>query len=150
MRTDINKIDDITPEMELNDRLYEELQDEFDNFLIDFYCNDYDYEDDDEISYDFEDLYFMRRVLSTLRNHDLPLKAAIGLFFFREKFEIINSIRKECLPDEDSDTEMFEFILELGYRCYDLIYLPEKTEEEMYELVKGYREFREELMKRYD
>lgn len=28
MRTDINKIDDITPEMELNDRLYEELQDE--------------------------------------------------------------------------------------------------------------------------
>lgn len=84
MRTDINKIDDITPEMELNDRLYEELQDEFDNFVIDFYCNDYDYEDDDEISYDFEDLYFMRRVLSTLRNHDLPLKAAIGLFFFRE------------------------------------------------------------------
>ena len=45
---------------------------------------------------------------------------------------------------------MFEFILELGYRFYDLIYIPGKTENEMYELVKGFRDFNKEVLKKYD
>ena len=38
---------------------------------------------------------------------------------------------------------MFEFILELGYRFYDLIYIPGKTENEMYELVRSFRNFKQ-------
>ena len=143
MRTDINKIDDITPEMKLNDILYKEMQEELNNLVLYFYFDDYDYDEESDIIFDFEDLYFARRVLSVIKNHDLPFKAAIGLYFFDDRLETINDFREDFLPDEDSDAEMFEFILELGYRFYDLIYIPGKTENEMYELVRCFRNFKQ-------
>ena len=150
MRTDINKIDDITPEMKLNDILYKEMQEELNDLVLYFYFDNYDYDEESDIIFDFEDLYFARRILSVIKNHDLPFKAAIGLYFFNDRLETINDFREDFLIDEDSDTEMFEFILELGYRFYDLIYIPGKTENEMYELVKGFRDFNEEVLKKYD
>ena len=42
MRTDINKIDDITPEMKLNDILYKEMQDELNDLVLYFYFDNYD------------------------------------------------------------------------------------------------------------
>ena len=150
MRTDINKIDDITPEMKLNDILYKEMQEEFNDLVLYFYFDNYDYDEESDIIFDFEDLYFARRILSVIKNHDLPFKAAIGLYFFNDRLETINDFREDFLLDEDSDTEMFEFILELGYRFYDLIYISGKTENEMYELVKGFRDFNEEVLKKYD
>jgi hypothetical protein len=143
MRTDINKIDDITPEMKLNDILYKEMQEELNDLVLYFYFDDYDYDEESDIIFDFEDLYFARRVLSVIKNHDLPFKAAIGLYFFDDRLETINDFREDFLPDEDSDAEMFEFILELGYRFYDLIYIPGKTENEMYELVRCFRNFKQ-------
>ena len=143
MRTDINKIDDITPEMKLNDILYKEMQEELNDLVLYFYFDDYDYDEESDIIFDFEDLYFARRVLSVIKNHDLPFKAAIGLYFFDNRLETINDFREDFLPDEDSDAEMFEFILELGYRFYDLIYIPGKTENEMYELVRCFRNFKQ-------
>ena len=143
MRTDINKIDDITPEMKLNDILYKEMQEELNDLVLFFYFDDYDYDEESDIIFDFEDLYFARRVLSVIKNHDLPFKAAIGLYFFDDRHETINDFREDFLPDEDSDAEMFEFILELGYRFYDLIYIPGKTENEMYELVRCFRNFKQ-------
>ena len=143
MRTDINKIDDITPEMKLNDILYKEMQEELNDLVLYFYFDDYDYDEESDIIFDFEDLYFARRVLSVIKNHDLPFKAAIGLYFFDDRLETINDFREDFLPDEDSDAEMFEFILELGYRFYDLIYIPGKTENEMYELVRCFRDFKQ-------
>lgn len=150
MRTDINKIDDITPEMKPNDILYKEMQEELNDLVLYFYFDNYDYDEESDIIFDFEDLYFARRILSVIKNHDLPLKAAIGLYFFNDRLETINDFHEDFLLDEDSDTEMFEFILELGYRFYDLIYIPGKTENEMYELVKGFRDFNEEVLKKYD
>ena len=150
MRTDINKIDDITPEMKLNDILYKEMQEELNDLVLYFYFDNYDYDEESDIIFDFEDLYFARRILSVIKNHDLPFKAAIGLYFFNDRLETINDFREDFLLDEDSDTEMFEFILELGYRFYDLIYILGKTENEMYELVKGFRDFNEEVLKKYD
>ncbi len=150
MRTDINKIDDITPEMKLNDILYKEMQEELNDLVLYFYFDNYDYDEESDIIFDFEDLYFARRILSVIKNHDLPFKAAIGLYFFNDRFETINDFREDFLLDEDSDTEMFEFILKLGYRFYDLIYIPGKTENEMYELVKCFRDFNEEVLKKYD
>ena len=143
MRTDINKIDDITPEMKLNDILYKEMQEELNDLVLFFYFDDYDYDEESDIIFDFEDLYFARRVLSVIKNHDLPFKAAIGLYFFDDRLETINDFREDFLPDEYSDAEMFEFILELGYRFYDLIYIPGKTENEMYELVRCFRNFKQ-------
>lgn len=143
MRTDINKIDDITPEMKLNDILYKEMQEELNDLVLYFYFDNYDYDEESDIIFDFEDLYFARRVLSVIKNHDLPFKAAIGLYFFDDRLETINDFREDFLPDEDSDAEMFEFILELGYRFYDLIYIPGKTENEMYELVRCFRNFKQ-------
>jgi hypothetical protein len=150
MRTDINKIDDITPEMKLNDILYKEMQEELNDLVLYFYFDDYDYDEESDIIFDFEDLYFARRVLSVIKNHDLPFKAAIGLYFFDDRLETINDFREDFLPDEDSDAEMFEFILELGYRFYDLIYIPGKTENEMYELVRSFRNFKQGGAEKHD
>ena len=150
MRTDINKIDDITPEMKLNDILYKEMQEELNDLVLYFYFDDYDYDEESNIIFDFEDLYFARRVLSVIKNHDLPFKAAIGLYFFDDRLETINDFREDFLLDEDSDTEMFEFILELGYRFYDLIYIPGKAENEMYELVRSFRNFKQGGAEKYD
>ena len=150
MRIDINRIDDVTPEMRLNDILFEEMWDEFENRVIDYYCNDYDYERDNELIYDFEVLSEMYRILMIIKNHDIPFKAAIGLFFLDSRLKTLNTICEDYLADEKSDPELFASIIEAGYRFYDEIRIPGMTEMETFEAIESYREFREEMLKKYD
>jgi hypothetical protein len=147
MRTDINRVDSISKEMKLNDKLYEQMKNELDDLILDYYFSDYEYGENEEVIYGFETLYFFRRILSVISNRDLPFKAALGLYFFRDRLKIINNFREYYLPDEDSDSEMLEFVLELGYRFYDLIYIPGMTEDEMLDLVEECREYRKEASK---
>ena len=147
MRTDINRVDSISKEMKLNDKLFEQMKDELDDLILDYYFSDYEYGENEEVIYGFETLYFFRRILSVISNRDLPFKAALGLYFFRDRLKTINNFREYYLPDEDSDSEMLEFVLELGYRFYDLIFIPGMTEDEMLDLVEECREYRKEASK---
>lgn len=114
MRTDMKKTNEVTEEMRLNDRLYNEMREELDREI------EYIAEFDPELLYDeFEMLYFWRRVLSVLENHDLPIKCAVGLSFLSDKLEVLSSLRDLYISDEDSDAEIFKYILEIGYKAYD-------------------------------
>ena len=88
MRTDLNKISKVTKEMRLNDKLYNDMKKELDDFIIEYYFNDYDFDDEDLI-YDFETLYFMRRILSVIEKHDLPFNAVVGLSIMKNRLKII-------------------------------------------------------------
>ena len=148
MRTDIIKVTDITVEEELNDRLYNKMQAELNSRIFDYYCDFYDYEEAALIT-DFEKLYFMRRILSVLRNHDLPLKPAIGLYAFNSRLDIIELYREDYLDDEDSDIELFDFLIELGYRFYDIISEPGDSKETVLEKVETYHNIEEEVFEAY-
>ena len=114
MRTDIERIDEMTEEMRLNDRLYNEMCEELDREI------EYIAEFEPELIYDeFEKLYFWRRVLSVLENHDLPIKCAVGLSFLSNRLEVLSSLRDLYIADEDSEAEIFKYILEIGYKAYD-------------------------------
>lgn len=114
MRTDIERIDEVTEEMRLNDRLYNEMREELDREI------EYIAELEPELLFDeFETLYFWRRVLSVLENHDLPFKCAVGLSFFSDKLEVLSELRELYIADEDSEAEIFKYILEIGYKAYD-------------------------------
>ena len=114
MRTDIERIDEVTEEMRLNDRLYNEMREELDREI------EYIAELEPELLFDeFETLYFWRRVLSVLENHDLPFKCAVGLSFFSDKLEVLSELRESYIADEDSEAEIFKYILEIGYKAYD-------------------------------
>jgi len=134
MRTDLNRISKVTKEMRLNDKLYNDMKKELDDFIIEYYFNDYDFDDEDLI-YDFETLYFMRRILSVIEKHDLPFNAVVGLSIMKNRLKIINEFRDMFLPDEDSDTEMYEFILELGYRFYDITHGLGISDDELYDIL---------------
>lgn len=41
MRTDINRVDSISKEMKLNDKLYEQMKNELDDLILDYYFSDY-------------------------------------------------------------------------------------------------------------
>ena len=114
MRTDIDRINEVTEEMRLNDRLYNEMREELDReikYIVEF--------EPDLLFDEFETLYFWRRVLSVLENHDLPFKCAVGLSFFSDKLEMLSSLRDSYIADEDSEAEIFKYILEIGYKAYD-------------------------------
>lgn len=114
MRTDIDRINEVTEEMRLNDRLYNEMREELDReikYIVEF--------EPDLLFDEFETLYFWRRVLSVLENHDLPFKCAVGLSFFGDKLEMLSSLRDSYIADEDSEAEIFKYILEIGYKAYD-------------------------------
>ena len=135
MRNDIKKIDNVTKEMEVNNKLYYEMLKEFYDCLDDYYY----YADEDDMMDDFETLYFKRRVLSVMEKHDIPFRAAIGLFFHKNRLALLNMYKDEYIEDDGSDVEIFAFILELGYRFYDLISYLGNSEEKVYEMVKLHR-----------
>ncbi len=139
MRNDIRKIDNITNEMEVNNKLYYDMLEEFYEGLDDYFYA----ADEDDIMDDFETLYFKRRILSVMERHDIPFRAAIGLFFHGKRLALLNMYREEYLDDEDSDTDIYKFILELGYRFYDLISYLGDNEDKVYGMVKKYRELEE-------
>ena len=41
LRTDINRVDSISKEMKLNDKLYEQMKNELDDLILDYYFSDY-------------------------------------------------------------------------------------------------------------
>ena len=139
MRNDIKRIDNVTKEMEVNNKLYYEMLKEFYDCLDDYYY----FTDEDDMMDDFETLYFKRRVLSVMEKHDIPFRAAIGLFFHRNRLALLNMYKDEYIEDDGSDVEIFAFILELGYRFYDLISYLGDSEDKVYEMVKRYREMDE-------
>ena len=143
MRNDIRKIDNITNEMEVNNKLYYDMLDEFYEGLDDYFYA----ADEDDIMDDFETLYFKRRVLSVMEKHDIPFRAAIGLFFHKNRLALLNMYKDEYIEDDCSDVEIFAFILELGYRFYDLISYLGDNEDKVYEIVKKYRELEEKEQK---
>ena len=136
MRTDINKIDKVTEEMRLNDIVFSEMMDELDREI-----ESISEHTPGSLPCRFESLYFKRRIISVLANHDLPFKCAIGLYFMDNKLELLDAFHEEYIADEDTESEIFKYILEFGYQLYDGIACVGETVEEVYENVKHYREF---------
>lgn len=114
MKNDVRKVEELSTEMRVNDLLYSIIFDELDEMIYD--C--------ENLADEFEMLYFGQRVLSVLENNDMPLRAAVGLF---DNIDIIESLyedKEEYIGDSDSDTDIWNYILEHGYRHYDEIVLP--------------------------
>ncbi len=104
----------MTEEIKLHDRLYDEMREELDREI------EYIAEIEPELLYnEFEMLYFWRRVLSVLRNHDMPMRCAVGLSHWSNRLLMLSTLRDSYIADEDSDAEIFKYILEIGYKAYD-------------------------------
>ena len=130
MRTDIHRVKQITKEMRINDLLYDKLKEEYDCYVSGLRCLDMSH-----ISEAMELLYFHRRILSVLSAHDLPLRSAVGLFSLESRLMKIEARREQYIGDSDTDTDVYYFLMELGYRIYDLITPIGTTVNEMYEKV---------------
>ncbi len=143
MRNDIKKIDNITKEMEVNNSLYYEMYDELIDNVFDYYFSG----NDDNLIEDFEILYFKRRILSVMENNDIPFRAAIGLFFHKNRLDLLCKYRDDYIEDEDSDTDIYKYILEIGYQFYERIMYLGADEYEIYEEIKFRRKMEEEELK---
>lgn len=100
--------------MRVNDLLYNIIFDELDEMIYD--C--------ENLTDEFTMLYFGQRVLSVLENNDMPLRAAVGLFDNVDIIESLYEDKDEYIGDSDSDTDIWNYILDHGYRHYDEIVLP--------------------------
>lgn len=130
MRTDIQRVKQITKEMKINDLLYNEMKHEYD-INVSALCR----VDPIKLSKAAEMLYFHRRFLSVLEGQDLPLRSAIGLYSLNHRLLRIEAKRDEYIGDSDTDTDIYSFLLEYGYRIYDRIAPPGTTADEMYEKI---------------
>lgn len=128
MRTDIYRVKQITKEMRINDLLYDKMKEEYDCYVRGLHrLNPKD------IPEATEQLYFHRRILSLLSDRDLPLRSAVGLFSLEGKLMKIEAQREQHIGDSDTDADVYTFLMELGYRIYDLITPIGVTPEEMYD-----------------
>jgi len=142
MRNDIKKIDNITKEMEVNNKLYYEMLDDvYENVLNFFYAGE-----DEKVIETFETLYFKRRILSVMEKNDLPFKAAIGLFCHKNCMDLICKYRDAYIEDEDSDLDIYNYIIDLGYRFYQSIWYLGADDYEVYEEIKHRRKIEEEKL----
>ena len=107
-------MEELSTEMRVNDLLYNIIFDELDDMIYD--C--------ENLADEFEMLYFGQRVLSVLENNDMPLRAAVGLFDNVDIIESLYEDKEEYIGDSDSDTDIWNYILDHGYRHYDEIVLP--------------------------
>ena len=114
MKNDVRKVEKLSTEMRVNDLLYNIIFDELDDMIYD--C--------ENLADEFAMLYFGQRVLSVLENNDMPLRAAVGLFDNVDIIESLYENKEEYIGDSDSDTDIWNYILEHGYRHYDEIVLP--------------------------
>ena len=130
MRTDIQKVKQITKEMKINDLLYKEMTTEYDAYVKGLYRLEREL-----IPEALEQLYFHKRILSVLSGQDLPLRSAIGLYSLNDKLLKIEAQREQYIGDSDTDNDTYTFLMELGYRIYDLITPVGTTAEEMYEKI---------------
>ena len=130
MRTDIQRVKQITKEMKINDLLYNELKTEYDAYVKGLYRLEREM-----IPEALEQLYFHKRTLSVLSGQDLPFRSAMGLYSLKDKLLKIEARREKYIGDSDTDTDIYFFLMELGYRIYDLITPVGTTAEEMYEKI---------------
>lgn len=114
MKNDVKKVNEITTEMRINDLIYKIIDDELDDMIYD--C--------DELDEEFEKLYFAKRVLSVFQNNDMPIRAAVGLLDNVDIIEALYEDKDEYIGDSDSDTDIWNYVVEHGYRHYDEIVLP--------------------------
>ena len=114
MKNDVKKVNEITTEMRINDLIYKIIDDELDDMIYD--C--------DELDKEFEKLYFAKRVLSVFQNNDMPIRAAVGLLDNVDIIEALYEDKDEYIGDSDSDTDIWNYVVEHGYRHYDEIVLP--------------------------
>lgn len=114
MKNDVRKVEELSTEMRVNDLLYSIIFDELDEMI--YAC--------ENLADEFEMLYFGQRVLSVLENNDMPLRAAVGLFDNVDIIESLYEDKDEYIGDSDSDTDIWNYILEHGYRHYDEIVMP--------------------------
>ena len=120
MKNDIRKADKVTIEMRVNDIVYGIISDELDDMICD--CED--------LSEEFEKLYFAKRVLSVLENSDMPIRAAVGLL---DNVFIVDALFED--KDEyigESDTDIYNFVVEHGCRHYDEIVMPGELPETVF------------------
>ena len=80
----------------------------------------------------FEKLYFAKRVLSVFQNNDMPIRAAVGLLDNVDIIEALYEDKDEYIGDSDSDTDIWNYVVEHGYRHYDEIVLPGECPEMVY------------------
>ena len=112
MKNDVKKVNEITTEMRINDLIYKII--------------------DDELDEEFEKLYFAKRVLSVFQNNDMPIRAAVGLLDNVDIIEALYEDKDEYIGDSDSDTDIWNYVVEHGYRHYDEIVLPGECPEMVY------------------
>lgn len=104
------------------DLIYKIIDDELDDMIYD--C--------DELDKEFEKLYFAKRVLSVFQNNDMPIRAAVGLLDNVDIIEALYEDKDEFIGDSDSDTDIWNYVVEHGYRHYDEIVLPGECPEMVY------------------
>ena len=114
MRTDFARFCIAAQEAIVNERLYMLMQDELDKEikLIATLNPKLIYEE-------FDKLYFWRRIISVVRNHDLPYRCVSGLLWLNHKLETLSQYRECFISDCDSDTEVYKYLLEFGYRLFE-------------------------------
>ena len=116
MKIDIEKLEKITDEMFANDLSYRIMQKEYDMFIEDIDAGNYE-----SIDSVMRTAYFYKRVLSVLENKDIPFRAAIGLIDTYKVLDGLYEDRYEYIGDSDTDEDIYEYVLEYGYRMYDQI-----------------------------
>lgn len=116
MKIDVKKLEKITDEMFANDLSYRIMQKEYDMFIEDIDAGNYE-----SIDSVMRTAYFYKRVLSALENKDIPFRAAIGLIDTYKVLDGLYEDRYEYIGDSDTDEDIYEYVLEYGYRMYDQI-----------------------------
>ena len=137
MRTDVHRVGLITKEMKLNDLLYRKLKEEYD-----CYCKGFSRIHHENMVEALDKMYFYRRIISVMSDEDLPIKSAIGLYALAGGLLTIETYRYEYIADADSDIDVMMFLLELGYKIYDLIRPDGDTTDEMYDKVVTKKQIR--------
>ena len=117
MKNDLEKIDNINYEMKLNDMVFRKMQLDLENSNELFTQKGHD---DIKIQNRlFEKNYFFRRVLSVLSDNDIPVNACIGLFTLTDILPELFDHRDEFIGDSDSDSDIYGYVIEYGYRKLD-------------------------------
>ena len=111
MKNDVRKTQDISTEMQINDLLYNIISDELEDMIAD--C--------DNLENEFEIIYFGRRVLSVFQNNDMPIYAALGLLDNEKIIKLLYDDKEKYIGGSDGDTDIWNYIVERGYRHYDKI-----------------------------
>ena len=145
MKTVFSKHDRVTNEMILNNKLYDEMEDEYSELVFAFLEDELDSD-----KYDFERLHFMRRMLSVIEEHDIPYEAAVGLYPFRGRLELLARYREKIFVDEDDDADVFNFIVGVGLRFYDVFSAIGHDTDDVYEKLCVYQRISEEIRNAYD